>query len=338
MLLGLGAIMFYGCGGPQETRIAFLMDYSQVGRWKLDSAYFVQKVNELGAVPIVASGQGSHEKQMAQAKKILAQQPDVLFLVASHGQKGNEIVRLFQQDSIPVVAYDRLIVQSPIDYYISFDNQQVGYLQASYLTNRLSKIAMGAQTTNFLLLAGPDADPNARMFRQGQLEQLEDFLASEKINLRLDITLPDWQPQSAYEAVANYLDTTSIVRLHGILAANDAVAKGAIQAVQDAGLGYPVVVSGQDAELEALKRIKNGQQTMTVYKSIKDLASTAAIVGQKIARQDRIGQFFKDTLNLPGSPPIRSLLLTPVAIDTANLYHSALQYDSLYSAAQIQGL
>src|SRR5690606_6595600 len=171
--------------------------------------------------------------------------------------------------------YDRLILSDGLDFYVSFNNTRVGNLQAEYV---LKKVPRG----KYLIVNGQTTDYNAVLFRKGQMEVLQPHIDAGEIEIVADIVLNEWSEIEALMRIDELFPTTTL-KPDAIIAANDALATGTLQAMPADLLGR-VIVTGQDAELMAIRNIISGNQTMTVYKPIRELAYRAAEVAMDFAR------------------------------------------------------
>ena len=298
----------------RPIRIGLSMDSLRVERWKRDRDLFVAKARELGAEVLVQNADSDPIKQNAQCENLLAQGVDVLVVIPRDGVAAAQIVEAAHRQGVPVLAYDRLIRNSDLDLYISFDNERVGYLQAEYLTRVVPK-------GRYFLLGGSPSDNNAHLLRKGQMRALQPFLERGDITIVGDQWCENWDPNVALKHVENAL-TANQNRIDAIVASNDGTAGGAIAALRAAGLAGKVAVSGQDADLAACQRIAEGTQTMTVYKPLKPLAERAAELAVALARGEPIQT---DTTLNNGKIDVPAVLLDPIPVDRNNLYEVVVQ-------------
>jgi D-xylose transport system substrate-binding protein len=292
--------------GP--LRIGLSLDSLLLERWQRDRDYFVERAKELGAEVLVQSADGSDALQVRQAENLLTQGVDVLVVVPHNGEVAASIVNSAKRQHIPVLAYDRLIRSSDVDFYLSFDNVKVGQLQAQYLLDRAPK-------GNYILIGGSPTDNNAQLLREGQMKVLKPAIDRGDIKIVADQWAKDWLPSEALRHAENAL-TQSRNNVVAVVASNDGTAGGAVQALEEQKLAGRVLVSGQDADLAACQRIIAGTQSMTVYKPIRPLATRAAEIAVALARRQAVESNAK--LN-NGSKDVPSYLMTPIAVDKSNL-------------------
>ena len=254
--------------GTKKIKIGLSMDTLKEERWVKDRDLFVKRAEELGAEVTVQSADGKDETQLKQVENMLTQGIDVLVIIPHNAEVAATMVEAAKKRNVPVLSYDRLIKNSDVDLYISFDNEKVGELQAKYLTERAPK-------GNYILIGGAPTDNNAKMFRDGQMRILQPFIDRKEINVVADQWARDWLADEALKHTENAL-TQNRSDVVAVLASNDATAGGAVQALDKVGLAKKVFVSGQDADLAALRRIVAGTQSMTIYKPVSVLAIRAA--------------------------------------------------------------
>ncbi len=295
----------------QKIKIGLSMDSLRVERWQKDRDIFKAEAEKLGAEVIVQSADGDERRQNEQAENMITQGVDVLVVIPKDSVAAAQIVQAAHAEDIKVIAYDRLIRESEPDLYISFDNEQVGYLQAEYLLRQ-------KPAGNYFLLGGAPTDNNAQLLRKGQLRALQTAIDAGDIRLVADGKhwAVNWDPRDALKKTEQVLTQTNN-RIDAVVASNDGTAGGAIQALEGQNLAGKVLVSGQDAELAACQRIVKGTQTMTVYKPIHLIATKAAQAAVTLAKGEPIAQTTQIVNN--GKIDVPSILLNPIQIDSANL-------------------
>ncbi len=310
LLLTACAALVLTCqpGIAKQIKIGMAVDDLRLERWQKDRDIFVDKAKSLGADVFVQSSNGNEETQMSQIENMINRGVDVLVIIPYNGNVLSNVITEAKQAGIKVLAYDRMINNADVDFYISFDNEKVGELQAQSV---ISRVPQG----NYFLMGGSPVDSNAKMFRAGQMKVLQPLIDSGKIKVVGDQWADGWLPENALKIMENAL-TANNNKIDAVVASNDATAGGAIQALAAQGLAGKVAISGQDADLAGIKRIIQGTQTMTVYKPIKQEASNAAIIAVQLAK----GEKPKSNASLNnGLRDIPSYLLTPIAVDKSNI-------------------
>lgn len=297
-----------GASVAKDVKIGMAIDDLRLERWQKDRDIFVKKAESLGADVFVQSANGNEETQMSQVENMINRGVDVLVIIPYNGKVLSNVIAEAKREGIKVVAYDRMINNADIDFYISFDNEKVGALQAQSLVDKVPE-------GNYFLMGGSPVDNNARLFRAGQMSVLKPYIDSGKIKIVGDQWVDAWLPENALKIMENAL-TANNNKIDAVVASNDATAGGAIQALQAQGLAGKVAISGQDADLAGIKRILAGTQTMTVYKPITELANTAADIAVALGNDKTPAS--NATLN-NGLKDVPSRLLTPIAVDKSNI-------------------
>jgi D-xylose transport system substrate-binding protein len=309
-LFSFGFSFFQSCQkSPKKTVIGLLMDDFATERWAKDSTFFINKVNELGGKVICRIANRNPEKQLEQAKELIDKKVDVLVIVPADLEKASQIVVAAHAANIQVISYDRLILNSNLDYYISFDNVKVGELQADYILKRLGK-------GNVALIGGPLTDYNSYFLRLGQIGILQPFIEKGDIKIIYDKYAPTWSDTSGYQLALSCLKANP-KNVDAIIASNDLLAKGVIKALEENSLAGKVLVTGQDADSSACENIIMGKQSMTVYKPIEALAYAAAEAAMSIAGNREI-KTANSTIN-NGTKLVPSILLAPMVVNKGNI-------------------
>lgn len=296
----------------QAQKIGLLMDSYVIDRWYVDEKLFKDRIRELGGNCIVEMPFGDADEQINLGKKLIEEEVKVLVIVPTDAKKAAIIVAAAKEAGIPVISYDRLIMSKDVTFYVSYDNSQVGTLQADYVHKR-------APAGNYLLINGPVSDNNAILFREGQLKALKPAVDAGKVKVTGDIVLDGWSEIEAMMKVDEYLNAGN-AKPDVIIAANDALANGAIQALPTDFVGK-ILITGQDAELAGIKNIISGNQVMTIYKPIKPLAYLAAESAMMLARGEKIPNTMKFK---NGDIVVDAILLKPVVVDKTN-YQTVLK-------------
>lgn len=306
-------------------KVGLLLDSYVIDRWYIDQKLFTDKVKELGGEVLVENPYGDPAEQVKLGKKLIDAGVDVLVIVPSDGRKAAEIVIAAKQAKIPVISYDRLILSKDLSFYISYNNIKVGNLQAEYAVNKMPQ-------GNYLLLNGPPSDNNAILFKNGQMSVLQPKIKSGDIKIIGDFILNDWSEIESLMKVDEFLSSNS-EKPDVIIAANDAIASGAIQSLPKE-LAGKVVVTGQDADLLAVKNIIAGTQSMTIYKPIKPLAHQAAEIAIKLAKKEEVKNFTKlknDDFE------INAILLDPLVVDKNNYKETVVKDGHVSLSAVLDG-
>lgn len=294
--------LFSGCSSKKQ--VGLLMDSFAQERWSKDKQIFEKRIRELDGQLLFDTANGNPDRQFEQARKFLEAGADVLVVVPVDQYQAAKIVKLAHKHGVPVISYDRLIRNCDLDLYISFDNMDVGRLQAEYLTKLCPK-------GKYAIISGPTSDHNSLMIKTGQLNVLGPYIDRGDIKVVFDKFVPRWDKNESYklmkECLKQYPD------INAVLVANDDLATGVITALEEKNLAGKVWVSGQDADQLACERIMAGKQVMTVYKPIENIATSAAELAITVAKESRVPSLNISINN--GKYMVPSLLLQPNVVN-----------------------
>jgi D-xylose transport system substrate-binding protein len=308
--------MLLGAMAPVEASkekpvIGLSLDTLKEERWQRDRDTFVAAAEKLGATVIVQSANSDDTRQVRDVESLLSRGVDVLVIVPHNGEAMTRAVKSANQAKVPVIAYDRLIRNAAIDYYLSFDNVKVGEAQAAYAAARFPQ----DRKARIVRVYGAPTDNNAKMFKQGQDNILQPLIAAGKVEVVHEDWAQDWKPENG-KKIMNAALTAHGSNIDAVIASNDATAGGAIQALREEGLAGKVLVTGQDADLAACQRIMAGTQALTIYKPLKNLATLAARVAVAVAKGEKPAA--TTTLD-NGVKQVPTILEAVISVDKANL-------------------
>ena len=284
----------------------------QEERYKIDEAAMKAAIAAAGDTYISADAQSSAQKQLTDIESLIAQRANVLIVLAQDSSAVAPAVQKAVDEGIPVIGYDRLI-ENPDAFYITFDNKEVGRMQAR-------GVMAVKPEGNYAFIKGSSADPNADFLFSGQMEVLKDAIASGKIKNVGEAYTDGWLPANAQKNMEQILTKTNN-KVDAVVASNDGTAGGAIAALAGQGLAGAVPVSGQDGDHAALNRIARGTQTVSVWKDSRALGKKAIEVAVLLADGKKMSEV-PGVVKFTGGPrkvPMNALLLTPLPITKDNL-------------------
>jgi D-xylose transport system substrate-binding protein len=259
--------------------IGLSLDTLKEARWQRDRDLMLARAHSQGAEVLVQSANSDDARQIADVQALLTRRVNVLVIVPHDGTAMARAVAMAHDVGVPVIAYDRIIRDSDLDLYVSFDNVRVGELQAKYVVEHLPTPGKG----RIVRIYGSKADNNAKLFKEGQDDVLKPYIDRHDIQVIHEDWADDWKPENA-KKIVNAAISEHGTGFDAILASNDGTAGGAIQALSEEGLAGKILVTGQDAELVACQRIVAGTQAMTVYKPLERLADSAIDLAVRMAR------------------------------------------------------
>ncbi|MDT7687381.1 MAG: D-xylose transport system substrate-binding protein [Acidobacteriota bacterium] len=298
----------------EPVYIGFSMDTLKEERWQRDKALVEARAKEVGATVDVQVANSDDSVQTKQCDNMLTKGVDVLIVAPHNGEIAASIVEKAHAAGVPVISYDRLIKNSDVDLYVSHQVEKMGEMQADYALKHVPK-------GNYVLIGGAPTDNNALLLRKGQMNILKPAIDRGDVKIITDQFAKDWKAEEAQRITEDSLTKTKN-DVQAVVASNDGTAGGAISALDVAGLTGKVLVTGQDAQLDAIQRIAKGTQTMTIYKPIKPLADSAVDNAIKLAHGEAINAV--DKVN-NGKMDVPSILQEPQAVDKDNLMTTVIK-------------
>jgi D-xylose transport system substrate-binding protein len=302
------ALAFATTGALAQTVVGVSWSNFQEERWKTDESAIKAQLEKLGAKYISADAAGSPEKQLGDIDGLITKGAKVLIVLAMDKDAILPAVNKANQQKIPVIAYDRLI-EAPGVFYITFDNKEVGRMEAAAVYKVRPK-------GNYAMIKGSPTDPNADFLREGQQEVLAEAIKKGDIKIVGEEYTDGWKPEVAQRNMEQILTKTGN-KVDAVVASNDGTAGGVVAALSARGLkGVPV--SGQDGDHAALNRVALGTQTVSVWKDARDLGREAATIAVTLAK----GQKVPHAIVFSGGErkvQMNALLLKPVPITAKNL-------------------
>ena len=298
--------------GPPALADAPLIGVSwsnfQEERWRTDAAALRRELERLGGRYLSADAQSSIEKQLADVESLIARGIDVLVIVAQDADAVRPAIALARAEAIPVIGYDRLIEAEGV-FYLSFDNREVGRLQAREIFAR-------RPAGRYVFIKGAATDPNADFVHAGQRDVLDAAIASGQIEVVGDQYIEGWLPETAQRIMEQIL-TANGNRVDAVVCSNDGMAGGVVAALRAQGLeGLPL--SGQDGDHAALNRVARGIQTVSVWKDARALGREAARIALALAAGGPV-RGARSWSHGPRGIAVDAILLEPIAITRENL-------------------
>ncbi len=315
-----------GGGGGGAKKIALLLPETKTTRYEAqDRPLFEAKVKALcGDCEIIYSNADQDAaKQQSQAEAALTNGAKVMVLDPVDSASAGAMVTKAKAAGVPVVSYDRLILNADVDYYISFDNEKVGQLQGTALVEDGKK-------GSIVMINGAPTDNNAKLFKKGAHSVID----SSGFKVAKEYDTPDWSPDKAQTEMEQAITAVGKDGFVGVYAANDGTGGGAIAAMKGQGIKPSTrPTTGQDAELAAIQRLLTGDQYMTVYKAIKPEAEGAAQLAVDLVNGQKNSSAATAKVN-NGTKDVASVLLEPVAVTKDNIKDTIVK-DSFLKTSDI---
>ena len=265
----------------KTIKIGISLPTQREERWVLDKEGFEKAAAAAGIEIALQIADNDAGRQQTQCENLIAQGVDVLIVAPHDGEAAKNIVEMAHADNIPVISYDRLILNADVDLYVTFDQFRIGQLMGEYMNDNL-------ESGNIVILSGDPADNTSVPLKQGAVSAVQAKIDSGAYKVVLEQECKDWQPSEALKHIENAL-TANNNDIQGVIAPNDGTAGGIIQALAAQGLDGKVIVTGQDSEVDAIKRIIEGTQSMTVFFDVRDMSAAAFDAAVKMAKGEDAG-------------------------------------------------
>ncbi|MBR4079757.1 MAG: substrate-binding domain-containing protein [Christensenellaceae bacterium] len=291
----------------EKPLIGISMFSLMVERSYKDQEAFLAELSRLGADVIVQNANNDAQLQADQIDELIDKGIDVLIVTPIISSVIADRIERAKQQGIAVIAYERLVENTKIDAYYSFDNVRVGELLAIGLID-------GMGSGNIMIINGDRNDHNTTLYRTGYMKILEPYISDGSIRIVTEAYCYNWETEHAYSALEDALSAG--LKIDGILATNDALAGAAIQVLSEKGIAGKTIVVGQDGDLAAYQQIVEGTQHATVYKPFTKLASAAALAAYRLSRGTPVA--YTDTIN-NGVQEVKYYKLEPKIVTAENI-------------------
>jgi D-xylose transport system substrate-binding protein len=311
LLCATGAMALTGTSlraQEKKLKIGFAIEAMKGERWQTDLESFEARAKELGAEVVSSDAKGDDDLQLRQVQEMIQSGIKVLVLLPHDTTKASRIVDAAKAANVKVISYDRLVQNSDVDLYVSFDRVEIGWMQADYLVKHAPK-------GNYVLIGGSPNDEGAKTLHDEQLKVLQPYIERGDIHVIADRYTKEWLPAEAYLSMLKAIESSK-GEIAAVVASNDGMAGGVIQALSEHNLAGKVLVSGQDADLAAIVCIAQGTQSMTVYKPITNEAAVAAEEAVRLAKGEATRA--NKTAN-NGKADVPAILLKPIVVTKENI-------------------
>lgn len=329
-----------------DASIGVAMPTKSSARWVDDGNNMVEQLEALGFETDLQYAEDDVDKQIEQIENMIVKGADVLVVASIDGTALSNVLAKAAEQDIEVIAYDRLIMETPdVSYYATFDNFQVGVLQATYIEEALN-LTEEEGPFNIELFGGSPDDNNAYFFWDGAMSILQPHIDSGKVVVQSEQTEFEqaatmrWDGNNAKSRMENVLSKaySGGETVDAVLSPYDGISRGVIQALKGVGYGagdLPMpVITGQDAELASIKSIVALEQTQTVFKDTRDLAGVVVTMIDAILTGEEAEVNDTETYD-NGIEVIPSYLVDPVSVDIEN-YQEIVMDSGYYSEDELE--
>ena len=339
----LGA-SFVGCSaaGSGKSKVGVSMPTKDLQRWNQDGDYMKSELEAAGYEVDLQYAANDVATQLSQVENMINSGCDVLVIAAIEGSSLGEALDMAESKNIPVIAYDRLLMESDtVDYYATFDNYMVGTIQGNFIKDQLD-LDNAAGPFNLEITAGDPGDNNALFFYQGAMDVLNPYIESGKLNVVSgqtefsDVATASWKTETAQSRAETilssyYADGTNV---DVWLCSNDSTALGVENALSSNYTGSYPIITGQDCDIANVKNMLEGKQAMSVFKDTRTLAKQVVKMVGQIIKGETVDVNNTETYD-NGKKVVPSYLCEPVFADIDN-YESILIDSGYYQASDLQ--
>lgn len=351
--MAMATSMLFGCGkkdddaassksGDKKALVGVAMPTKDLQRWNQDGENMKKQLQDAGYEVELSYASNDVATQVSQIETMISNGCEVLVIASIDGSSLGTPLAQAKEKKIPVIAYDRLLMDSDaVSYYATFDNYMVGTKQGEYIEQKLD-LKNAAGPFNLEIFTGDPGDNNARFFYSGAMDVLQKYIDAGKLVVKsgstefADVATADWSTEKAQNRMdaiisSNYNDGT---KLDAVLCSNDSTAQGVTNAIETAGWTTFPIITGQDCDITSVKNMIAGKQSMSIFKDTRTLATktvemvTALVTGSKADVNDT------ETYN-NGKLVVPSYLCEPVFADTSN-YKELLIDSGYYKEADLQ--
>ena len=324
------------------TKVGVSMPTKDLQRWNQDGANMQAELEAAGYEVDLQYAGNDETQQLAQIENMISGGANVLVIAAIEASSLGEALDMAKAANIPVIAYDRLLMNSDaVSYYATFDNYKVGVTQGQYIVDTLD-LDNAEGPFNLEITAGDPGDNNAPFFYNGAMDTLKPYIESGKLVVKSgqtefeEVGTPQWKTETAQSRADNiissfYADGTNI---DVWLCSNDSTALGVTNALAANYDGEYPIITGQDCDIANTKNMIDGKQSMSVFKDTRTLASQVVKMVGQILNGEEVEVNDTETYD-NGTGVIPSFLCEPVFAD-ANNYKELLIDSGYYTEDQLQ--
>ena len=331
----------------QAAKIGVSMPTQSLQRWNQDGANMKAQLEKAGyEVELLYAGDNDIPTQVNQIENMISNGDDVLVIAAIDGSALTEVLKGAKDKKIPVISYDRLIMNTDaISYYATFDNYKVGQMQGNFLVDSLKLKDDKTEPKNIEFFTGPTDDNNVNIFWGGALDILQPYLDNGKLICKSGQTTKEqaatlnWNNEEAQKRMENLISSNGYgpegTKLDAVLCSNDSTANGVTNALVSEGYDASniPVITGQDCDRPSVKNIKKGLQAMSVFKDTRTLAAQVVKMVDQIIKGETVDVNDTKTYN-NGTGVIPSFLCNPV-VGTKDNYKELLIDSGYYTEKEI---
>ena len=344
LCIAMTAALLAGCTGDkkEENLVGVAMPTKDLQRWNQDGSNIEEQLKAAGYEVDIQYAGNNVKTQISQIESMISNGCRCLVIAAVDGNSLVEVLDKAKEADIPVIAYDRLIMDTDaVSYYATFDNYEVGTVQGQYIVDKLA-LSEGAGPFNIELITGDPGDNNAKYFWGGAMDLIQPYIDCGQLNVVSgqmtfeDCATDKWSTDNAqmrFEEIINSYYTDGVT-LDAVLCSNDSTALGVVNALQADYTGVWPIITGQDCDVANVKNMIAGLQSMSVFKDTRDLAAKTVEMVDAIMKGGQAP--INDTESYDnGTGIIPTYLCNPKFADVSN-YKELLLDSNYYTEADLQ--
>lgn len=318
-----------GCGaGGNKIKIGVSFGVGAASRWVKEKAYMEEEAAKQGVdIEVRLNTTDKPKTQIEDCKELIDSGIDALVFTPRDAKNVDEILNYAKEKKVPVVNYARVILGKTVDLFVGYDSNRIGQRQGQFLTEMV-------YDGDYIVLKGDPNDYNASLLYDGAMRYIDPI--KEHINILLDAPVPGWSADTAKQMVKDAIAANKN-HVDAILAPNDALAGACAEALAQLGVTAPVVITGMDTELPAIKRIAAGTQACTFYLDLKSLACTAIDETINLVKKQNVGinaAFDNQSEGLIDAILVTGQLITKENLDELVINTGIYSHEEVYGAAQ----
>lgn len=337
----LVAVMVFPSMASAAVRVGVAMPTQSLQRWNQDGSNMKAMLEEAGYVVDLQYANNDVALQVSQIENMILNGAEILVIASIDGASLGTVLAVAKDEGIPVIAYDRLIMETDaVSYYATFDNYMVGTIQGEYLVEKL-ELATRKDPVNIEITGGSADDNNARYFYQGAYDAIAPYIESGIVKVPSgqiafeSVATMAWSSERAQARMdnliaANYSDGT---KLDAVLCSNDSTALGVTNSLVNAGFEEFPLITGQDCDIANMKNILAGRQSMSIFKDTRTLAANVVAMVQAIVNGEEPPINDTETYD-NGVKVVPTYLSAPVFADINNYYELLIE-SGYYTAEQL---
>lgn len=326
-LILLLVMVMSACQSDKEIKLGFLYSTSETERYVREAGYFKEYAEDKGAQVLIEHGNGDAAIQYQRAIEMFDKEIDGLAIIAVNANTAAAIVREGNERGIKVMAYNRLIKNCELDFFVSGDNKVIG-------REMVDEIVKVKPSGDAIILGGDKYDRNAVELMAAIKEYLKPHLETGQIELNYETYVEEWSPENAAYELEQYISLSGQVP-DIIFAGFDGISEGCIGVLEKYGVAKPVYISGQDATIEGVRNILAGKQQMTSFHPLKEAAVKAAEVLIELVRHERKEKDLAVAFVNNGQIDVPTIKIPSVSITKENLEQVLIKETGFYKREQI---